>query len=93
MKIVKETEDTLEILLENDKPTIFMLLKEELLKDENVLIAAWREDHPLLKNITFLIKTNGKVKARDALERAIRKSIERLNRFEESYKKVIDGTK
>jgi DNA-directed RNA polymerase, subunit L len=60
MKINTESETEMEIIFENDKATISMLLKEELDKDPNVIIAAWKENHPLIKDIYLYIKTDGK---------------------------------
>lgn len=90
MKILKENDNEMEVVLENDKPTVFMLIKEELDKDENIIISGWREDHPLLKNIHLYIRTNGKEKPRDALINAIERALNRLKDFREEYNKIID---
>ncbi|MGC9079194.1 MAG: RpoL/Rpb11 RNA polymerase subunit family protein [Nanopusillaceae archaeon] len=90
MKIIKESDDELEIVFENEKPTVFMLIKEELDKDKNVLISAWKEDHPLLKNIYFYIRTNGKEKAREAFIEASKRALERIKEFKKEYSKIIN---
>ncbi|BFI73347.1 hypothetical protein YN1_3340 [Nanoarchaeota archaeon] len=90
MKILKENDNEMEIVLENDKPTVIMLVKEELDKDENVVISGWKEDHPLLKNIHLYIRTNEKEKARDALINAIERALKRLSNFKEEYNKIIN---
>jgi len=93
MKINKESETEMEIIFENDKATISMLLKEELDKDPNVILAAWKENHPLIKDIYLYIKTDGKKKPRKVLIDSINKALDRLNSFEKEYNKIIDEIK
>jgi DNA-directed RNA polymerase subunit L len=93
MKINKESETEMEIIFENDKATISMLLKEELDKDPNVIIAAWKENHPLIKDIYLYIKTDGKKKPREVLIDAIKRALDRLNSFEKEYNKAINEIK
>ena len=93
MKINKESETEMEIIFENDKATISMLLKEELDKDPNVILAAWKEDHPLIKDIYLYIKTDGKKKPREVLMDSIKRALDRLNSFEKEYNKIIDEIK
>jgi DNA-directed RNA polymerase, subunit L len=93
MKINKESETEMEIIFENDKATISMLLKEELDKDPNVIIAAWKENHPLIKDIYLYIKTDGKKKPREVLIDAIKRALDRLNSFEKEYNKIVNEIK
>jgi len=93
MKINKESETEMEIIFENDKATISMLLKEELDKDPNVILAAWKENHPLIKDIYLYIKTDGKKKPREVLIDSINRALNRLNSFEKEYNKIIDEIK
>jgi len=93
MKINKESETEMEIIFENDKATISMILKEELDKDPNVIIAAWKENHPLIKDIYLYIKTDGKKKPREVLIDAIKRALDRLNNFEKEYNKIINEIK
>jgi DNA-directed RNA polymerase subunit L len=90
MKILKENDNEIEILFEKDRPTAIMLIKEELDKDENVIISGWREDHPLLKNIYLYVRTNNKEKAREALINAIERALKRISNFRKEYNKIID---
>jgi DNA-directed RNA polymerase subunit L len=93
MKINKESETEMEIIFENDKATISMLLKEELDKDPNVIIAAWKENQPLIKDIYLYIKTDGKKKPREVLIDAIKRALDRLNSFKKEYNKIINEIK
>jgi len=93
MKINKESETEMEIIFENDKATISMLLKEELDKDPNVIIAAWKENHPLIKDIYLYIKTDRKKKPREVLIDAIKRALDRLNSFEKEYNKIVNEIK
>jgi len=91
IKILKENDKELEIMVEREKPTVFMLLKEELDKDPDVVMCAWREDHPLTKNIYFYIRTNGNKRPKELLMESINKVIKKLEEFEEVYNKAIYG--
>lgn len=88
MKITKENERELEFVVENDKPTIFMLLKEELDKDPDVAFSAWKEDHPLLKNIYFYVRTKSK-NPRSVILEAINRVLKRISEFEKEYNKLF----
>ncbi|BBL45184.1 DNA-directed RNA polymerase subunit L [Nanobdella aerobiophila] len=90
MKIIKENDEEMEIVFENDRPTVYILIKEELDKDKNVIISAWKEDHPLLKNISLYIKTDKNEKPRNALINATKRAIERVNNFSKEYNKIIN---
>jgi len=93
MKINKESETEMEIIFESDKATVSMLLKEELDKDPNVIIAAWKENHPLIKDIYLYIKTDGKRKPKEVLIDAIKRALDRLSDFEKEYNKIINEIK
>jgi DNA-directed RNA polymerase subunit L len=87
--ISKETEKELELVFENEKPTVFLLLKEELDKRPEVVICAWREEHPLTKKVYFYIRTDGSKKPREVLLEAIQSALKRVDSFEKTYKKVV----
>ncbi|HIP90560.1 MAG TPA: hypothetical protein EYH22_03350 [Candidatus Nanopusillus sp.] len=89
MEILKETDTEMEILFKNEKPTFLMIVKEELDKMPEVLIAAWREDHPLTKDIYFYVKTDGSKKPREVILEAIQRAIKRVEDFSDSFKKVL----
>jgi len=91
LKIIKENDKELEILAEKEKATIFMLLKEELDKDPDVIMCAWKEDHPLSKNIHFYIKTNGKKSPKETLMEYVNRLIKKLEDFEKVYNKALHG--
>ncbi|MEM0379233.1 MAG: RpoL/Rpb11 RNA polymerase subunit family protein [Candidatus Aenigmatarchaeota archaeon] len=91
IKILKENESEIEIVIEKNKPTIFMLLKEELDNNPNVIMCAWKEDHPLKKNIYFYLKTNGTKKPRDLILESIQNLIKKLKEFENKYNKEVYG--
>ncbi|MEM4511193.1 MAG: RpoL/Rpb11 RNA polymerase subunit family protein [Nanopusillaceae archaeon] len=91
IKILKENERELEIVVEKNKPTIFMLLKEELDNNPDVIMCAWKEDHPLSKNIYFYLKTNGNKKPRDLILESIQKLMNKIKEFEKIYNEEIYG--
>ena len=89
MEILKETDTEIEMLFKNEKPTFLMVVKEELDKMPEVLIAAWREDHPLTKNIYFYVKTDGSKKPREVILEAIQRAIKRVDDSQSSLKKAL----
>lgn len=90
MKISQNSNEEIELVFEKEKPTIFLLLKEELDKDPDVEISAWKEDHPLLKNIYFYLKVKKGKKAKDVLLKALKRLLDRISEFEEEYDKILD---
>ena len=59
MKILKNEKNELEIELEEDLGFLNLLV-DRLLKDENVEIAQYSKDHPLVGNPVLYIKTKSK---------------------------------
>ncbi|MEM1689329.1 MAG: RpoL/Rpb11 RNA polymerase subunit family protein [Candidatus Hadarchaeales archaeon] len=88
VEVVEKEEKKRVLKVTGTDHTIMNLLCSELHSDEDVVFAAYREDHPLTKTITFYIQTSGKTP-----EKAIKDAIARIQRqideFEEKFKKAL----
>ena len=73
--VIKKDEKFMEFRIIGEDHTFCNVLRNALLKDENVKVAAYRIDHPLLKRKEpiFLINTDGTKTPKDALLEAIDK--------------------
>lgn len=71
MRVIKRTENHLELEIEGEDHTLCTLLKKALLNDENVVFAGYKIDHPLLSNPKIYITTNQGLPPEDALRGAI----------------------
>lgn len=90
MKVLRETSEEIEVVFPNERPTIFLLLKEELDRDENVSICSWKEDHPLLKNIYLYVKTKNGKKPREVILEALKRLLNRISEFEKEYDRILN---
>lgn len=90
MKVLRESDEELEVQFDGEAPTIFILLKEELDKDENVSMCAWKYNHPLEKNLIFYVKTTNGKKPREVILDALKRLLDRINNFEKEYNKIIN---
>ncbi|MEM3437841.1 MAG: RpoL/Rpb11 RNA polymerase subunit family protein [Nitrososphaerales archaeon] len=77
IKVISNAEKNLIIEIENEDLSIPEIIHHELLKDEHVLFAGFREQHPLLKKINMRIQT---------------KDVEPLNALISSCSKAIENT-
>jgi len=75
-----------EIELELDSLTISEILRVYLNKDEDVIFAAWKREHPTKKPI-LLVKTKGKT-AKKAVEDAVSQITKDLDVIESDFKKL-----
>ena len=73
--VIKKDEQFMEFRIIGEDHTFCNVLRDALLKDENVKVAAYRIDHPLLKRKEpiFIINTDGTKTPKDVLLKAIDK--------------------
>lgn len=83
--VTKRTENHLELEIEGEDHTLCNLLKKALLKDENVIFAGYKIDHPLLSNPKIYITTNQGFSPEDALRSAIERLKITLNEISNSF--------
>lgn len=79
IKILQNTEDTLEFEVDGETHTILNPLRIELLEIDGVIFAAYKIVHPLVDKAQFIIRTDPKkIKPIDALNLARKKLREKL---------------
>jgi len=75
------------LVVELDNQTIAELLRGYLNKDESVIKAVWKKEHPE-KPVVFEVKTKGK-SAKKAIEDAISHIEKETSKLEEEFKKAL----
>ncbi len=84
INILKNTKEELEAEIES--LTIVEILRVYLNEDPVVLFAAWKREHPT-ENPILKVKTKGKT-AKKAINNAVAKIIQELDKFESNFKKL-----
>ena len=84
LKFLKNEKDEMEVEVEN--LTLAEILRVYLNKDEDILMAAWKRDHPTEKPI-LKIKTKGK-SAKKAVNDAVASIMKDLDRTLEEFRKM-----
>ncbi|BCU69477.1 DNA-directed RNA polymerase subunit L [Stygiolobus caldivivus] len=91
VKILKETDEYLEIQLDGEDHTLGNLLKGMLLMVPGVKFASYTQPHPLIDSIIIKTMTDGSIKPRDALKKAIELAENYANKFIDEVKSVEKG--
>ena len=74
------------IKIEREDHTLANLLRAQLLKDERVLFAAYKVEHPLFANFILRIQTEEDYSPRDALRNACSGLISELDLMKTRFK-------
>ncbi len=69
--ILEESKTRLKFKIKGEGHTLCNILREKLWEDEHVKIAAYRIEHQLVSDPTFLIETDGKETPEKALQKAV----------------------
>ncbi|MBS7287712.1 MAG: DNA-directed RNA polymerase subunit L [Candidatus Freyarchaeota archaeon] len=93
VRVVKRTENHLELEVEGEDHTLCNLLKKALLKDENVVFAGYKIDHPLLSNPRIYVTTNQGVSPEDVLKAATEYLKNIFNELKDSLFKALNEFK
>ncbi len=84
LEILKSSKDEIEVRLPNT--TLVEILRVYLNKDDSVVFAAWKREHPSEKPI-LKVTTKGKT-ARKAIGDAVASITKDLDKTEEAFKKL-----
>ncbi len=84
INILENSKDEIKLELEN--LTMAEILRVYLNKDDSVIFAAWRREHPT-KNPVLLVRTRGKT-AKKAINDAVSKITKDLDKIESDFKKL-----
>ena len=69
--------------------TLGVLLRTQLLKDPQVVFAAYKVPHPMTRTVEVRVQTVDSI-AEDAVERALETLNEKVDAFEEAFNKAVD---
>ncbi|MEM1657549.1 MAG: DNA-directed RNA polymerase subunit L [Candidatus Jordarchaeales archaeon] len=93
VRVIKRTENHLELEVEGEDHTLCGLLKKSLLEDKNVVFAGYKIEHPLLSNPKIYITTNQTISPEEALKNAVERLKNTFTEFSESFSKALDAFK
>jgi DNA-directed RNA polymerase subunit L len=87
IKILEETKNKLKFVVKDEDHTVLNMLKEELWKDENVKISAYRIDHPLVGVPEMTVEATQGNNPRKAISDAVKRLNKKLDKLQEEFKK------
>lgn len=87
ISVVTNEKNNLEFIMDGERHTIPILLKEKIANDSAVEFCAYRLDHPLDNKARFIVKTSGKTPAK-VVESAIKSIKEELAEFKKEVEKL-----
>ena len=79
---------TTEFIIENETHTLGNLIRTELLKNENVLFAAYKIAHPLEKKLSVSVLTDETITPQDAVYVAITDLQETVSVLKEKWNEL-----
>lgn len=89
IEILEETKNKIHFKVKGEDHTILNLLKEELWKDSDVKIAAYRMDHPLIGVPDMIVEVSQGKDPRKAIKEAIKRLEKTLEKFKDEFKSEI----
>lgn len=90
IQIIYEDEKSIEFLVDDVDISIFQILQHFLFKDETVKNAAFKQAHPILKNVSFWLEVS-KGDPREILIKACNRAIEEINTLKGEILAVLEG--
>ncbi|MDT7875920.1 MAG: DNA-directed RNA polymerase subunit L [Sulfolobus sp.] len=88
VKIIKSTNNYLELQIDSEDHTLGNLIKGMLLRIPGVKFASYSQPHPLIDSIIIKILTDESITPKDALLKAIELAEKYTNQFIEEAKKL-----
>lgn len=85
IEVLKNEGNTLEVILVGEDHTFANVLRQTLKKDEHVVFAAYKIEHPLVskERPTLMLETDGKETPKEALVKAAQRIREQVHEFGE----------
>ena len=87
IEMITDTKTEAEFIVKGERHTFPGLLRDALLQDPKVDMAAYKLAHPMDEDSLFIVKTSGKT-PKKALQEAVKKMNEELDQFQSTFKKV-----
>ncbi|MEM0226726.1 MAG: RpoL/Rpb11 RNA polymerase subunit family protein [Thermofilaceae archaeon] len=91
ISILRNEPNRLTLKVQGEDHTLLNLLTEELQKDGSVVIAAYREEHPLTREYTLTIITDGSKAPFDALAEAAARLKELFEELRDQWLRAVEG--
>lgn len=89
MTAIEETKKKLVFKIEGGGHTMCSIIKNELNKNNDVNVAAYRIDHPLIGEPQMIVETNGKVSPRAAIKKAVKAILKDADKLKKSAAKEL----
>ncbi|NVM27624.1 MAG: DNA-directed RNA polymerase subunit L [Candidatus Helarchaeota archaeon] len=89
IKILKKTENELELVLTGEGHTLMSILRKELFNDPSVIHTGYMVKHPLIKEVRFYIKTKKDKKPLQALKDALKRLEGLIDEFETKFEDIM----
>ncbi|MDO8740664.1 MAG: DNA-directed RNA polymerase subunit L [Candidatus Woesearchaeota archaeon] len=86
IKVLEENKNKLMIEISGEGHTLSNALREELQNDKSVKIAGYNIRHPMVGKPKFIVETEGRETAREALEEAAK----RLKKEADKFRNAVD---
>lgn len=87
LNILQDNKRKLEFEMEGEDHTVCNALKQQLWQDDNVKVATYRIDHPLVGVPRFLVETDQGETAKDAVLNAAKELQKQNDKFLKNFKK------
>jgi len=88
IKILKKTEDEIQVEFENESHTLLNILRTELLEDDRVIVATYNAKFPTMTNPVFKLKTRD-VDPVVLLKEAASKVVDLCDEFKTQFETAI----
>jgi len=89
IEILEETKNKIHFKVKEEDHTVLNLLKEELWKDKNVKIAAYRMDHPLIGVPEMTVEVAQGSDPKKAIKDAVKRLEKTLDKFKDEFKSKV----
>lgn len=89
IKVLKSTENELQIEVEGAGHTLCNLIQSKLLEDERVDVAGYDVPHPLASNPIIFIRTKGGMSPKDVLLEAVERARKINREFGEKLREAL----
>ncbi len=88
LKVVRKTEDQLELEVEGEDHSLCNAIRKSLLEDKHVTYASYRIEHPLISHPVISVRTDGKETPEEALKESVKRIGEMASEFREVFVKA-----
>ena len=88
LKVIHENSKSIEFEVKDLDVSVLYILQKILYEDKRVAMAAFKQSHPVLKNITFWLEVN-EGNPREILVEACKKAVFLINNFKGEIVKAL----